>query len=142
VPNVPETTSDAGIARVLTTLRTSLAGKHAPRDFSQESVGALLERQADYVEEIGVEAILLARRSRADVVSASDVERADELVRAGVRGRRLAGVEALGGLLAGAGIAELFTVLSQHHPSTLGYVLAAVSTALGSMLLAYGLARR
>jgi hypothetical protein len=142
VPNAPDTPSDPGIARVLTTLRTSLAGKHSPRDFSQESVGALLERQADYVEEIGVEAILLARRSRADVVSASDVERADELVRSGVRGRRLAGVEALGGLLAGAGVAELFTVLSQSHPSTLGYVLAAASTVLGSALLAYGLARR
>jgi histone H3/H4 len=137
-----ESQSDPGLARVLTTLRTSLAGKHAPRDFSQESVGALLEQQVDYVEEVGVEAILIARRAHADVVSAADVQRADELVRAGSRGRRLAGVEALGGILAGAGVAELFTVLSQTHPSTLGYVLASLSTVLGSMLLAFAFARR
>jgi hypothetical protein len=140
--DLPESASDPGLTRVLTTLRTSLTGKHAPRDFSQESVGALLERQVDYVEELGIEAILLARRARADVVSASDIQRADEVVRSGLRGRRLAGVEALGGLLAGAGIAELFTVLGESNPTTLGYVLAALSTVVGSMLLTYGLARR
>src|SRR3954452_1475192 len=81
-------TPDETLAQTLTSLQAALQTGRPPRDFSPESVGVLLERQSEYVEELGLEAIRIARRARADVVSAVDVEHADEIVRSAERARR------------------------------------------------------
>jgi hypothetical protein len=133
---------DRSLGRIIERLRTDLSRKSPPSDFSPDAVALILERQAEFVEEVGVEAIRIARRGREDVVSAWDVEQADQIVRASSVGRFVVAAQAIGALIGGAGLAHLFVVLSETHPSTIGYILATTGTVGGLIALTYGLTRR
>jgi hypothetical protein len=76
------------------------------------------------------------------VVSAADVRNAEASLRS--RGPTFPSrlLEPVGGLLAGAGLAQLYSVLTAAKsvtPSDLAYLLAAISTIAGIGLLALGL---
>jgi hypothetical protein len=126
----------------LEAVQGALAQRELPREFSDSGLDLLLERQAAYLEDIGVEAIRQARRSRSDVVSAADVERADEAVRAGTSSRRAAWAEAFGGVFAGAGLGEFADVLSDEDPAALAIALPVVLMLAGAILLTAALLRR
>jgi len=126
-------------------LAAALGKRRGPRIFSENAVRELTIQQANFLEDVGLDAINLARRSQADVVSAADVRSAEASLRS--RGPSFPSrlLEPVGGLLAGAGLAQLYSVLSAAKtatPSTLAYLLAALSTMAGIGLLAFGLARR
>lgn len=132
--------ADPQLDAAIVAIANAMAGSRKPDDFTVQSLDRLLERQAAFVEEVGLEAIRNARRSRSDVVSAVDIEEADRIVRASPR--RASGLlEAFGGIVAGAALSQLLTVLSQKDPSTLAYVLAAGALVVGSILLTVGLVR-
>jgi hypothetical protein len=126
-------------------LAGGLGKRRGPRAFSDQAVRELAIRQANFLEDVGLDAINLARRNEADFVSASDVRSAEASLQSRASsfpGRILVPV---GGLIAGAGLAQLYAVLSAPKsapPSTLGYLIAAVSTIVGIALLVFGLARR
>jgi hypothetical protein len=136
---VPE---DRSLGRVIEKLRGALSRRTPPKDFSEDAVALMLERQAEFVEELGIEAIRIARRGHEDVVSAWNIAQADQIVRASSVGRLVIVAQSLGGLVGGAGLSQLFVVLAEKQPSTLGYVLATVSTVFGFAALTYGLTRR
>lgn len=126
-------------------LAAALGKRRGPRIFSESAVRELAIQQADFLEDVGLDAINLARRSQADVVSAADIRNAEASLRS--RGPSFPGrmLEPVGGLLAGAGVAQLYSVLSAAKtatPSTLAYLLAFASTVAGIGLLAFGIARR
>lgn len=138
-----EQVEDATLAQTLSSLQGALETGRAPSDFSDEGLGVLLDRQSEYVEELGLESIRIARRARADVVSAIDVERADEIVRGTARNRQARVSETLGGVLLGGGLGQLYAQIAlEDDATTLGWVVAAVSAALGLVLLTYSFARR
>jgi hypothetical protein len=138
-PGTPDTT----LAETLTSLQAALQTGRPPRDFSEESVGVLLERQSEYVEELGLEAIRIARRARADVVSAVDVEHADEVVRSAERTRRGRIFETVGGILLGGGLGQLYAQIALgDDATTVGWVVAIMSATAGLVLLTYAFSRR
>jgi hypothetical protein len=126
-------------------LAAGLGKRRGPRAFSGQAVRELAIRQANFLEDVGLDAINLARRNEADFVSASDVRAAEASLRSRASSFPDRLLEPVGGLIAGAGLAQLYAVLSapkSSPPSTLGYLIAAVSTIIGIALLAFGLARR
>lgn len=129
--------ADPLLQRAMGVLEQSLARKERPTDFSSPSVATMLELQAEYLEDVGLEAIRQARRNRADMVSAADVEHGDQAVRAGSRGR--AWLEAIGGILAGAGTGTFLQLAVEKDPSTLGLSVAAVIAAVGLAVTSAGL---
>lgn len=134
---------DPTLAHTLASLQGALQTGRPPREFSPEALGVLLERQSEYVEELGLEAIRVARRARADVVSAVDVQQADQLVRSAERVKHRRALETLGGLLAGAGLGLLGTQLADGDKATaIGWILGGVLTGVGLVLLTWALAAR
>jgi hypothetical protein len=103
----------------------------------KESVAKLLELQAEFVEDLGVEAIRAARRHDADLVSAADVTRAEAAVRGAAT--RTGRMEAFGGVLAGAGVGTFLQLAVEDDPSILGLSIAAVIAAIGLVVLAAAL---
>jgi hypothetical protein len=129
----------------ISALAGGLGKRRGPKAFSEQATRELAIQQANFLEDMGIEAINRARRSQSDFVSASDVRSAEATLRD--RGPTLPGrlLEPAGGLLAGAGLAQLYSVLSAAKtspPSTSAYLIAAISTIIGIALLAFGLARR
>jgi hypothetical protein len=91
------------------------------------------------------EAINTARRNQADVVSRADVRNAEATLRSRGPTFPIRLLEPVGGLFAGAGLAQLYMVLSAPRnspPSTLAYLIAVLSTIVGIALLSFGLARK
>lgn len=124
------------------TLHEALRRRPLPREFSEQGLDVLYQRQAEFVEDLGLEAIRRARRARADVVSAADVERAADALGAGSVSRRSAWVEALGGVFAGAGLGEFADVLSDEDPAALAIALPSILMVVGAVLLTAALLRR
>lgn len=121
-------------------LEEALARHGRPSDFSAASLAALFDLQAEYVEDVGLEAIRQARRNGADFVSAVDVEHGDRAIRSGGRGR--AWMEALGGVLAGAGTGTFLQLAVEDDPSALGLSVAAVIAGVGLVTTTAGLFAR
>jgi hypothetical protein len=134
---------DPTLAQTLAALQAALETGRPPRDFSDESLGVLLERQSEYVEELGLEAIRIARRAQADVVSAVDVERADQLVRSAERSRKGRIYETVGGVFLGGGLGQLYAQIALGEEATaVGWIVASLSAVVGLVLLTYAFASR
>lgn len=118
--------------------------RRGPQVFSERAINELAVQQAHFLEDMWLEAVNLARRSQADVVSAADVKAAEASLRAHGPSFTSRLVELFGSLLAGAGVTQLYSVLSATKvspPSTSAYLIAFISTTIGIGLLAFGLAR-
>jgi histone H3/H4 len=136
-----ESQSGAAFEQTIERLRTGLAKHGQPQNLSTNAVAVLLERQAEYVEEVGSEAIRIAKRNRADFVSGADVESADRRL----RGTSLPGTRALactmGAATFGAGLSEFITIMTTAHPGHLGIGLGCGGMVGGLLGVAYGLLR-
>jgi histone H3/H4 len=109
--------------------------------FSSHAVEALADRQEAYIEEVGQEAIRIARRNRADLVSAADVEAADQKLHKG-SSSRLGLLDVLGGAIFGAGLSEFAAVMTTPHPGHLGIALSCGGMVIGLVGIAYGRSSR
>jgi F0F1-type ATP synthase assembly protein I len=134
-----EAVADPSVRPVLQTLQAALDAREHPKAFSDPALARLFERQTEFVQELGLEAIRLAQRAREDVVSASDVDRADERIRAEGRGRGRASLEALGGISAGGGLGLFIQTVAETNPGTLGFVIGTVLLVIGAVTLTLGL---
>ena len=125
---------------VLARVYSGLGRPGGPREFSNQSFSRLLERQTQYLEDLGVEAVRIARRNHSDVVSAADVDAADIALQSKPRRGYKRFLEPTGGIFAGGGMAQLFWVLSSTHdkPSTLAYLLAVIGLVAGTVMIAIG----
>lgn len=102
--------------------------------FSPNAVDTLVERQAEYLEEVSREATRIARRNRSDLVSAADVEAADQRLHQAAAGRL---VETLGAAVFGAGLSEFAVVMTTSHPGRLGIALGCGGMILGLAAVAF-----
>lgn len=122
-------------------LKAELGKTTQPSAFTQPGFQALVSAQDEYVEDLAVEAIRVARRSQADVVSKVQVDEARSRVRSA--SKRFASLELFGGLLGGAGISQLVTNLSSEgEVSTLGYGIATALTVVGVAMLVAAIVKR
>jgi len=136
-PQGSSAATDSNLEKALEALNETLRRRGQARDFSDEALAVVLKLQLDYIEEVGSEAIRLANRNQADVVSAANLEQADRTIRASTSGR--AWLEALGGILAGAGVGTFLQLAVASNPSTLGLSISAVIGAVGLMIVAAAL---
>lgn len=122
-------------------LKAELGKTTRPSAFTQPGFQALVTAQDEYVEDLAVEAIRVARRSQTDVVSEVQVDEARSRLRGSPK--RFASLELFGGLVGGGGISQLVTNLSsQGEVSTLGYGIATVLTVIGVAMLVAAIVRR
>lgn len=133
-----ETGKDPALTRALERIGAEFDGG-GPTDLSDRARAALLEAHAEFIEELGVEAVRSARRSRSDAVSERDIDEARQIVQSPSKTKLREAMGAVGGVLAGAGAGQLFAVLSQEDPSTVGYAVATIGLVIGSILLATAL---
>src|SRR5437764_12121102 len=108
----------AEVDRALATLRQALSAHQLPKTFSDTAWTELLERESEFVSELGLEAIRRARQKREEVVSRADVADADNAIRRAGQTSVVAAVQAVGGLLFGGGITGIAGWASDSHPST------------------------
>jgi hypothetical protein len=126
-------------------LAAALGNRRGPRVFSELAIKALATQQANFLEDMGLEAINLARRNQVDVVSAADVRAAEASLRSHRPSFASRLMDLVGSLLAAAGVTQLYSVVSATKaspPSNLAILLAFISTTIGTGLLAFGLRRR
>ncbi len=133
---------DALLGIVVENLASELRRNRGPSDFSPQSLALLLQRQAEFVEDVGTRAVRMARREQSDVVSASHVDRAVAELSAGGQGARVAALQAVGGSALGAGGGQLFSVLTSPSPSPVAYLLAVFGLLLGTVIIFVGFGRR
>jgi hypothetical protein len=112
-----------------------------PEFFSDDGFNALLATQDQYVEDLAIESIRLARREELDVISKVHVASAKSRLQRG--DRRVAWLELFGGVLAGGGFAQVITnIAADKNPSTVVWLLALGITVVGVAMLAAAIARR
>lgn len=134
-----ESSIDSSLDRALRVLGDVLERGRA-KEFSDEALAVLLKLQLDYIEELGSEAIRRANRNRCDVVSANDLEGADQSVRNSTYGR--AWLEAIGGIFAGAGIGTFLQLAVGNDPPTVGLAISGAVALIGFTTVGAALARQ
>jgi hypothetical protein len=130
---------DPSLDRALRVLGEILKRGRA-KEFSDEGLAVLLKLQLEYIEELGSEAIRRANRNRCDVVSANDLEGADQSIRNSTYGR--AWFEAIGGIFAGAGIGTFLQLAVGDNPPTVGLAISGAVALVGFTTVAAALARQ
>ncbi len=144
IPNLTDgveqqTASLAEVDHALSLMRDALSAHPLPRTFSEPAWTELLKRESEFVAELGLESIRLARQKRCDVVSASDVGEADGLIRRAGLTSVLVGLQTIGGVLAGAGVSGVIAALGETHPQDAIVVLAGAGIVVGVALMMFTL---
>jgi hypothetical protein len=129
----------AEVDHALSLMRDALSAHPLPRTFSKSAWTELLKRESEFVAELGLESIRLARQKRCDVVSASDVGEADGSIRRAGLTSLLVGLQTIGGVLAGAGVSGIIAVLGEKHPKGDLLALAGAGVVVGVALMMFTL---
>ncbi|TXL60846.1 hypothetical protein [Aeromicrobium terrae] len=118
-----------------------LARRPRPNSFSERAFQALLATQDEYVEDLSIEAIRIARREESDSVSEAQVHHARAMLQS--RSKRVAWLELLGGVLAGGGFAQTLTnFVASNNPEPLSWVVSSLILGAGLLMLGASIARR
>jgi hypothetical protein len=129
------------IDRSLSVLREALRANQVPSSFSVSGWAELVERESEFVAELGLDAIRRARRKRCDVVSAADINEADQSIRRAGLTSLMIGVQTVGGVFSGAGITGIIAWTGESKPSTALLVLSIVGALLGAAIIAFSMGR-
>jgi hypothetical protein len=137
-PNLP--TGDRRAQQVFETLQSTLDARDAPKAFSTHGLARLLERQAEFLEELGVESIRIARRAGNYEVQPIDVDRAREIL--GIDpSHGLHGLEVFSALLWGVAATAFVQELVASKPRMWLVGFSASGVVLATILLMYSLLR-
>jgi histone H3/H4 len=111
------------------------------RPFSEPAFQLVEASIADYIRSLVLESSRIAEFEDADVISASDVERASRyLFRSS--GRSLAQhIGTAGGILLGAALGNTLSLVSAKHPSHLSFALTIGLAIAGAFMIAFHIAR-
>lgn len=110
--------------------------------FSGPGYSTLEKEIAAYVGDLVDESARIARRSRADDVSSSHVQQAAQNLTTRARKRLYGHIGTLGGIVLGAGLSSVLTILVSPPPiSTVGFLVSVAFTALGAFVVAISIAR-
>jgi hypothetical protein len=140
-PDVSAPDGSAEIDRSLRVLREALRANRLPSTFSVSAWAELVERESEFVAELGLDAIRRARRKRCDVVSAADINEADQSIRRAGLTSLMVGVQTVGGVSSGAGITGIIAWTGESKPSTALLVLSIVGALLGAAIIAFSMGR-
>jgi hypothetical protein len=102
-----------------------------PGLFSPEGFQRLTERINEFIGELTVESVKVAKRHQSDSVSPAYVDQASEHLASGEPARWHRVVGAFGGIVFGVGLAAAGSMIQSGQYSTRGFVLSIVCLVLG-----------
>lgn len=109
----------------------------SPGPFSSEAMPVLTLRVMQYIRALVAESARVARRQRADVISASHVEHANALLAANTTRPISRHVGTIGGVILGAALSTVMSMASTGVYSTTGVLVSAIGCALGAFGVAW-----
>lgn len=130
---------DPQVSHVLESLQASIDAHDLPEGFSDKGLARLLDRQTEYLEDLGQEAVRLARVARINEVQPVHIDQAEAILRVDP-GRRKHGYEAAGGLLWGLSSSAIVQELASSKPKMWLIGLAAVVLVLATGILVWAIA--
>lgn len=109
--------------------------------FSDDAGVALAEAHAEFLADLGIEAVRLTRKDRLATVDRVHVEKAADRLGANTSSSSVASIcNTLGGLIEGAGIAATFNIAFGGRTPSIGEIMVTIGLSIvGGVLLAIGL---
>jgi hypothetical protein len=107
-----------------------------PTPFSENAFTVLKEKISDYIGQLVSESSKVAKRYRADTISAAHVDRASEYLVANTSRRFFRHLGTLGGLLLGASLSNLLSMTTSATYTTLGIVITTALGLIGAFMVA------
>ena len=103
--------------------------------FTQHAIEEFKEQVGDYAVELINESVKRAKRHQAEAVSSSDVRHASQYLVSNTRHKIYGHVGALGGLLLGAAISNLLSIITTSQYGLNGIILTFIPTLIGGSLM-------
>ena len=118
-----------------------VAGPTASRPpFSVPAYEVLRARIAEYISDLVTESARLARRSRADDISATHVQRAAEHLTSASRGRLSRHLGTVGGIMLGGALSNILSMTLENKYGATGILVTTGIAIVGAALVAGHLA--
>ena len=118
------------LERIIKTAEVELRQIH-PGLFSPEGFQRLTERINEYIGELTVESVKVAKRHQSDSVSPAYVDQASEHLTSGRPARWQRVVGGIGGIILGVGLTAAGAMIQSAQYSTRGFVLSVVCILVG-----------
>jgi histone H3/H4 len=109
--------------------------------FSEQALKELEEQFSGYAVELINESVKKAKRHRAESVSSADVQQAGQYLVTSTSHRIYRHVGALGGLLCGAALSSIVSIITTNQYGLKGVVVTFVLTFVGSFFIAIHMAK-
>jgi hypothetical protein len=124
----PEASSE--LERIIKTANVELRQIH-PGLFSPEGFQRLTERISEFIGELTVESVKVAKRHQSDSVSPAYVDQASEHLASGKPARWQRVLGGIGGIVLGVGLTAAGSMIQSAQYSTRGFVLSVVCIVVG-----------
>src|SRR5437899_8476957 len=118
------------LKRIIKTAEVELRQIH-PGLFSPEGFQRLTERINEYIGELTVESVKVAKRHQSDSVSPAYVDQASEHLVSGKPARWQKVLGGIGGIIPGVGVAAIGSMIQSAQYTTRGVVLSSVCILVG-----------
>jgi hypothetical protein len=118
------------LERIIKTAEVELRELH-PGLFSTEGFQRLTERINEYIGELTIESVKVAKRHQSDSVSPAYVDQASEHLTSGKPARWQRVVGGMGGIVLGVGLAAAGAMIQSGQYSTRGFVLSLICIVFG-----------
>ncbi len=134
----------AEIDEAIATIEQALNAHEMPEKFGDGAWREMSRREAEFFEELGLEAIRRARNGRNESVSRGHVDEADRMIRANRQADGVIALQTFGGIITGSGISGLIAALAEKQPSEVILLLSIAGLAIGASVVAFtaGFGRR
>jgi hypothetical protein len=104
--------------------------------FSSQAYELLRDKIAEYVSDLVTESARIARRSRADDISAAHVQRAAEHLTGASRGRFYKHVGTIGGIMLGGALSNILTMTLENRYGAAGILITTGVAVIGTGMVA------
>ncbi len=105
--------------------------KNSPKGFSQEGFERLKRRIAEFIGQLTIESMRVAKRHQSDSISPAYVDRASEYLVSGKSHRWQKLLEGLGSIILGIGLATAVSMILESKFSTRGVIISVVCIVAG-----------
>jgi hypothetical protein len=115
--------------------------KFGDRPFSEAGFATLKEKMSGYIASLILESSRRAKRHQADVISAADVEKADEYLIASSHRKLTRNIGTIGGIVLGAGVSNVMSIITTNQFTPSGIVTTVLFCVIGTAMIAYQFAK-
>jgi histone H3/H4 len=106
-------------------------------EFSESAFVLVKEKVAAYTVELAKESSRRAKRHKADIISAADVEKADEYLISPASQKAIRNIGTIGGIILGMGLSNALAIVTTNQFSPLGIAITVASCIIGTAMVVY-----